>query len=813
MLQNYFKIALRSILKNRVYSFINIIGLAIGLTCFILLGIHVTDEFSYDKFHAKGDNLYKVVLERSYPDHITNYAVIPHSFSDVLVNDIPEVKNAVRLFGGGNNPVMVTYVNDQEEKKAFEETRFMLADSTFFDLFSIPLLKGDPKIALSKPQTIVLTESTAKKYFGDENPIDKMLNTDFGDFKVSGVCGDVPENSHFEFDFIGSLNTLQFIANNLNFTGFTTHMYLELSDGTNPQKVEAIFPSLVETYAAPQIEAGLNTSFKEYTDAGNGYKYSLIPLNKIHLFPVEYQLALKPGGNINDMYILISIAILILVIACINFMNLATARSTERAKEVGIRKTLGSYQKQLVSQFIAEAIVTSSMAMILAMVLVQLFLPGFNTLVGKSLAVPFEDPLTIGAIFFLVIFIGLLAGFYPAFVLSSFNPITVMKGRLATNKNSSMLRNTLVVVQFIISIVLIIGTLVVKDQLDFIKNKNLGYNKENLVVIERTNILEDKQESFLEELRTLASVKSVASSGALPINQYFGIQFQIPGASEVLTTNAMVIDDYYGNTLEFEIVKGRGFSKDFNDSLSIIINEQTAALLNTDNPIGTIFKTSNGNPPADINLTIIGVVKDFNYMSLKERITPFVLLSQEGGLNNFPGLANVRIDSENPQQTIASLEKVWNQFAPNEPFKYQFLDSHLDVLYKNEANTGKVFGAFSTIAILIACVGLFGLAAYITSLRAKEIGIRKVMGANVGSVVVLLSKDFALLVIIALLISIPLSWYVMNQWLDSFAYRTEIRIGVFFISGLIAISISVLTVSYQSIKAAIVNPVVSLRSE
>ncbi len=813
MLQNYLKIALRSILKNKIYSIINIVGLAIGLACFILLSLHVSHEFSYDNFHQKGDDLYKVVLKRSYPDHITNYAIVPHSFSDVMVSDIPEVKNAVRFFGGGNNPVIVSYVNEKEEKKSFEERRFILADSNFFEMFSIPLLKGESQTALSKPQNLVLTESTAKKYFGDENPIDKTLTTDFGEFKISGVCGDVPENSHFEFDFIGAISTFPFIANNLNFTSFSTHLYLEVEHGTDPKKIEQVFPNLVETYAAPQIEAGLNTTFEEYTAAGNGYNYTLVPLNKIHLNPVEYQSELKPGGDINDVYILVSVAVLILIIACINFMNLATARSTERAKEVGIRKTLGSFQKQLISQFIAEAVVTTGLAMLLALVFVQLFLPGFNSLVGKSLSVPFADPSLIGAVILLVVFIGLLAGFYPAFVLSSFNPITIMKGRLATNKNSSILRNSLVVVQFTISIVLIIGTLVVKDQLDFIKNKNLGYNKNNLLVIDRLNILQEKQESFLEEIRSIGSVMAVASSGALPINQYFGIQFQIPGNTEVLTTNGMVIDDYYANTLEFEIVAGRAFSKDFNDSLSIIINEQTAALLNMENPIGTRFKTSNGNPPVEIELTVIGVVKDFNYMSLKERITPFVLMSQEGGVNNFAGLANVRIDANDQQQTIASIEKVWNQFAPGEPFKYQFLDNHLDVLYKNEANTGKVFGAFSTIAILIACVGLFGLAAYITSLRAKEIGIRKVMGANVGSVVVLLSKDFALLVLLALLISIPLAWYVMDQWLGSFAYRTTIGADVFLISGLLAISISVLTVSYQSIKAAIVNPVVSLRSE
>ncbi|NJN43127.1 MAG: FtsX-like permease family protein [Flammeovirgaceae bacterium] len=434
MLQNYIKVALRSLLKNRIYTLINIVGLSVGLTCFLLLSLHVRDEFSYDDFHTNAENIYQVVLERKYPDHITNYAIVPHSFSDVIVKDFAEVKNAVRILGGGNNTVRVRYVTEAEEEIAFDETKLILADSTFFDIFSFDLISGDKQTVLTKAQSIVLTESTAKKYFGDSDPINKTLNTDFGEFKVTGVCKDNPANSHLEFDFVGSMRSAPFIANNLNYTGFSVYMYLELDGSSSSKSLVAKFPKMVETYAAPQIETNLNTTFKEYVAAGNGYNYYLIPVKDIHLHPVEYQGSMKPGGNINDIYILISIAVLILLIASINFMNLATARSTERGKEVGIRKTMGSHKQQLIFQFLTEAIVTAFIAGIASILFIQLLLPAFNTLIGKSLVFPFDDISLLVSIAGLALGIGILSGFYPAFVLSAFNPVYVLKGSLSSGK-------------------------------------------------------------------------------------------------------------------------------------------------------------------------------------------------------------------------------------------------------------------------------------------------------------------------------------------------------------------------------------------
>ncbi len=813
MLKNYIKIAFRSLLKNRIYTVINVLGLSIGIASSLLILLHVEDELSYDSSHSNGDNIYKLALERSYPDHVTNYAIIPHSFSDVMVKDFPEVKNAVRMFGNApNNPVVISYVNEAGEEKRFEETAFMAADSTLFQIFDFNLLKGTKETALVNPQDMVITEAMAIKYFGQEDPINKTLQTDFGEFLIKGVCKNIPENSHFEFGFMAALKTFPFLENE-NFVSFSTHLYLELNENTDPRILEQKFPKMVETYAAPQIEANLNTSYEEYIAAGNGYNYSLIPLKDIHLFPIKYQGSFKNGGDINDVYIFISIALLITLIACINFMNLATARSTERAKEVGIRKTLGSPKKHLMGQFLTESVLLSTVATIIALGLVYLSLPFFNNIVEKSLELKIENSILLPLTACYAILVGLLAGSYPAFVLSGFNPVAVMKGKMQTNKSTGWLRNGLVVFQFAVSIILICGTLIVKDQINFMSQLDLGYDKEQVIVINRVNTLNEQLDVFIKEVQALPSVSAAGGSGIIPVNQYFGVQFMPQGASESITTNAMTGDDDYIATMGFEIIQGRGFSEDFNDSLSIIINEKTVELLDIQDPIGMKLRNTNGNPPVVSEYEVIGVVKDFHYMSLRDEISPFVVMSTENNALGGVGFVTVKVKANEIQNTLASLEEKWKLFAPDDPFKYKFLDDELDKQYKSEANSGKVFGLFAALGILIACVGLFGLAAYMAGLRTKEIGVRKTLGASVGGVVFLLSKDFTKLILIALLLAVPLSYYFMNQWLDNFAYRTNINALTFITSGGLALAIAWLTVGYQTLKAAMVNPVKSLKNE
>ncbi|MGD1957755.1 MAG: ABC transporter permease [Fulvivirga sp.] len=810
MLSSYLKIGLRSLLKNKVYTFINALGLAIGMASCLLIVIHVEDELSYDNFHERGDKIFKVNLERIYPDHVTNYAIIPHSFAAVMVQDFPEVKGATRIFGGGNNPVMVRYIDDSNEEKAFEQTSFIAADSNFFDFFSFKILKGAGDKILSGNQDMVITERMAVKYFGNADPINKTLKTDFGDFTVRAVCENVPDNSHLQFDFVAALNSIQFIQNE-NFVSFSTQTYIELNSQADSDNLFAKFPKMVETYAAPQIEQSLNTSYAEYIAAGNGYNYNLIPLRDIHLYPIKYQGSFKSGGDINDVYIFISIAVLILIIACINFTNLATARSTERAKEVGIRKTLGSPRQRLMGQFLTESTILSVLAGIIAVGVVYLTLPYFNSITDKSLELQLNSfALPLMVVFALLV--GVLAGVYPAFFLSAFTPVEVLKGNMQTKKSSGSLRNALVVFQFAISIVLIASTLIVQDQITFIQSKDMGYQKDQMMVIERAGVLNEQLETFMQEARNIPDVQAVGASGMIPVSQYFGQQFLPPGGGEVVTVNSINVDDNYLDAMNMQLVAGRSFSEDFNDSLSVVINQKTAELLDVDNPIGLkLSQAVQGDPTSFREYEVVGVVKDFHYMSLREEISPFVLLSTEG-VNQFANFISMRVDGD-LSGVINDTESLWKTMAPQEPFKFTFLDQELNQQYKAESNSGNVFSMFAFLAIIIACVGLFGLAAYMAGLRTKEIGVRKVMGASVFSVVGLLSYDFTKLILISTVLAIPISWYFMDQWLTSFAYRTEMSIWTFVLAGTAALGIALITVSYQSIKAAIVNPVRSLKDE
>ncbi|MDN5200159.1 ABC transporter permease [Fulvivirgaceae bacterium BMA10] len=817
MFKNYFKIALRNLVKHKVYSLINIFGLSVGLASCILILLHVTDEYSYDNFHEKGDRIYRMALERKYPDHSINYAIVPHSFADVMHDDFPEIEAITRVGGNNANATTVFRYDDNGEMKIFEETGFLLADSNFFKVFDFPLIKGNIDEALLKPNSMVITASSAQKYFGDDDPLQKVISTDFGDFTITGVCEDVPQNSHLKFDFIGSWNTFPF-AQNINYIAFSMAIYTVLHEGASPEELEAKFPQMVETYAASQIEQRLGVSFKDYTAAGNGYNYFLQPLRDIHL-KSHLEAEFEPNGNITYVYIFISIAVFILVIACINFMNLATSRSSERAKEVGVRKVMGSERRQLISQFLIESILISTISLILALVIIQLALPSFNNLANKELSFNlFANATIVPALLIFTLVVGLLAGSYPAFVLSGFNPVTVMKGKLISSAKGAWLRNGLVVFQFFISIVLIAGSLLIYSQMEFIRNKSLGYNKDHVLVIQRPGALAESGDAFDKEVMNLPNIKKVGRASTMPGAAsafFFGIQFQPEGSSEVLTTKGMVMDDHFAETINFEMIDGRSFSEDFEDSLSIILNESAVKALGVKDPIGAkLVNTNNfGGQQQVITYTIIGIVKDFNFQSLRDEISPLVIMHPgENTPVNF-GFIAVKVGPQDIEQTLAAIEDKWNQIAPEEPFKYTFFDEDLAANYRSEQNSGKIFGIFTVLAIVIACIGLFGLAAYTAQQRTKEIGVRKALGASVFNVVLLLSKEFTKLILIALVIAIPLAWYGADKWLQSFAYRVDINITIFIIAGLSAIIISWLTVSYHAFKAAMVNPIKSLKYE
>ncbi len=818
MFKNYLKIGLRNLVKQKIYSVINIVGLSVGMASCALILLHVEDEFSYDQFHEKKDQLYKVSLERIYPDYTTFYDVIPHSFSEVMKQDFPEVENSVRIGAGiGGNAVMVRYNPEGRDQVVFEENQILLADSNFFDVFTFELLKGDPETALAGQNKMVITEETAKKYFGDEDPIEKTLITDFGQFTITGICENIPDNSHFDFDFLGSLNTFPFFRNE-NYMSFSCHTYLQLAKGAPPSQLEAKFPDMVRNYAAGQVQQNLNMSYDEYIAAGNGYRYYLRQITDIHLDPSNIEGKMKAGGSSTYVYIFISISVIILIIACINFMNLATARSAERAKEVGVRKTMGSLRNQLTSQFLVESVLISLIAMFLAFGIIYLALPEFNTLANKTLSISLTGSMIIPGMITFALVVGLLAGSYPALVISGYKPVEVMKGKFRSSSQGSWLRNGLVVFQFWISIVLIIGTLVVQDQMQYMLNKSLGFDKEELITISRAFTLNannaNQSETFINEIEQIPGVIGAASSNSIPGNFFFGIQFTIEGSTEPLTAKGFNVDDDFSELMGFELVEGRTFSRDFDDSLSIILNKKAVETLGVEDPIGMRLTTTGaaGAPTAAVVYTVVGVVEDFHFESLHDEITPLIIISTE---SQTAGIAfvSVRIEMEQSSQVLADIESKWKEFVPQEPFKFQFLDQYLDDQYQAEKNSSQIFATFTGLAIIIACVGLFGLAAYTAGLRTKEIGVRKVMGASVASVVVMLSKDFTKLILIAFVLAVPVAWYAMDQWLSGFYYRVDVGVVTFIIAGGIALLISWLTVSYQSIKAAVVNPVKSLRSE
>lgn len=808
MLKNYFKIAVRNLLKNKVYSFINVLGLTLGFICCMLIMLHVKEELSYDKFLPNHENIYRVALERIYPDHVSFYAIIPDSYSEVFAEGINGVEESTRIFDLGND--FVVEVGDQK----FEEKFGAAADSNFFRVFDFEILQGaNQNEALAKPNTAVLTQTAAERLFKSENPVGKSFKIFGLDFEVSAVMADVPENSHLQVDFLFASVSFPGLAAE-NFTGFSAFTYLKLNPEVDPMLVEGQIPTLVSKYAAGQIERDLGVSFADYTTAGNGYRYFLQPVTSIHLNS-NLEGEMRPNGNSLYVYIFTFIAIFILALACINFINLATARSSDRAREVGVRKAMGSDRSQIINQFLLEALVLTFASLMLGILLVNLVLPFFNDLAEKTLRIDLDSvlfalPILLG----FGIIVGLLAGYYPAFHISKLNTISILKGKLEVTGGGNWLRNGLVVFQFGIAIMLIAGTLIINRQINFIQSTSLGFQKENVLVLERYGN-QEKREVLKEELEKLPGVLSVGVSSSLPGKGTTGIQFTKPGGGNVLTTKSFSGDEYFFQTIGIQPLEGRVFDENFNDSLSLILNKEAVKVFFGDqNPIGQklITNANLDGENREVTLTVIGVVDNFNFESLHTMVTPLAMyhVNNPLGRENF---LSIKFTSGQQEAVVNGLEAKWAEFSDGNPLSYFFLDNDLAQLYRSEQVSGKILGVFSILAIVIACIGLFGLASYTAFLRTKEIGVRKVLGASVGSIVILLSLNFAKLVGIAFLIAVPVSWYAMDNWLDSFAFKIDLGVWVFVIPGLITLVIALLTVSYQAIAAAIVNPVKSLKSE
>ena len=825
MIKNYFKTAWRNMMRNKTSSFINVSGLSIGIACVLMIVIYIQNELSYDKFHKDADRIFQVTLKGNMGGQEFWAGNTPPPVGKALVSNFPEIESYTRFYKARD--IVARYGSNNSTEKFFTEKNIIAVDSNFLEFFGFKMLEGDPATVLLKPGSVVVTADIAKKYFGNEKAIGKtiVMKENKKPFTVTGVLENIPSQSSIQFDFLMPVADFPAVKQ-FSWSWVWQQMisYVKLrnnirTDDASIRNMEAKFPAMVRVQAASAFKR-IGKPFDEFIKGGGKWDLHLLPLTDVHLRSGEIGIPwISHLSNIKYIYIFASIALFIIILACVNFMNLSTARSAKRAKEVGIRKTAGSTRSQLVKQFLAEAFLYSFISSMIAVVLVAVLLKPFSNLTGESidLGIAFTASLWF-ALIALTILIGLLAGSYPAFYLTSFNPVTVLTGKTASRsgKGALFVRNGLVIFQFTISTILIIGTLVVFKQLNFFRNANMGLDKENVLVIANSNRLGGSEESFRQTISQMPGVSNVSIANSIPTGNLFGDSY-IPdqnGEQQVIkdiNLASFIIDYDFVPTLKIQVLKGRNFSRDFSDSLSVILNEEAAKQIGWKDAIGQRIQYPGGNNEW---YTVIGIAKDFNVQSLQTAMTPFALFHTSSKSYDLgTSFMLVRMKPGDISNTLVKIEGKWKTFVSGEPFDYNFLDASFDALYRSEQRMGSIFGIFTALSLFIACLGLFGLSAYIAERRIKEIGVRKVLGASVPGVVTLLSKDFLKLTLVAAVIAFPIAWWWMNKWLEDFAYRININWTVFLVAGLCTLLIALLTVSFQAIKAAIANPVKSLRTE
>jgi putative ABC transport system permease protein len=800
MFKNYLKVALRNVRKQKTYAFINIAGFAVGMAACILIMLYVLSELSYDKFHENAGRIYRIGVEGNLSGSYVQYPLSNMGTGPAMLKDYPEMESFTRVYPVNRIPV-------KYEDKNFYEERGIYVDEHFFKVFSFPLFQGDPNTALVTAYSIVITRDMEKKYFGDEDPLGKQLRlNNQHDYTVTGVMENIPYNSHLKFDFLCSIETFYVIRNREvdEWTSFNNYTYLLLKKNVNSVKFAEKFPAFLDQYLAMLKKL-----------LGEDLNFFLQPITDIHLrSKLDYEMF--GNSDITYVYVFSSIAFFILLIACINFMNLSTARSYGRAKEVGMRKVLGADKRNLVRQFLAESMLYGIVSFILALVLVRLALPAFSSLSGNELSFPLgEMPWLIPASIAFVLFTGLLAGSYPAFFLSSFRPINVLKGALTAGAGNSRFRSILVVIQFVISIALITGTGIMLSQLNYMKNKNLGFDREHVVVIPiMEDRIKDNLESIRGELKSHTSILNVSAASDVPGN-YPDYNVYVPEGYTIEQTQLMHrinCDGDFVPTMGMQIVAGRNFSREYGTDPddAVIINETAARKYGWDNPLGKKIGVFSDKELTETEpRTVIGVVKDFHAKSLHDKILPLLLTNENSYIEDIA----VRIKPGDISSTLDFLREKWQQYDPDRPFDYYFLDRNFDAQYQTDERLNKIIGYFTILAIFVACLGLYGMASFMAEQRFKEIGIRKTLGASVSSIVILLNKEVTKLIIIANVIAIPIAYYVLNRWLESFAYRTGISTLTFVLSTVIVLVIGYATIAYQSIKAALTNPVDAIRAE
>ena len=808
MFKSYFKIGVRNLMKYKFISFINLFGLSIGLTCCLLIFMYVKNEFSFDRFHSKADRIYRI--ERTFSDpesgmvNLELGAVAP-PFAPLLLTDFKEIENLTRFIPNGSTPL-------RYGDKLFNQDDVYWADEKFFEVFDVKVARGNPAKALNDPWSVMLSREAARKYFGDADPMNRIIrmNSQF-DFRVTGVFEPLPANSHFHPEVMLSFNTLRdpqiYGEENLrtNFENNSFYTYLVLPEGYDPEKMEAQFPAFLDRHITD--DGGLKAS--RYTSL------QLKKLTDIHLRSHRDD-EIEENGDIRRVYIFSAIAVFILLIASINYMNLSTARSVLRAREIGIRKVVGAGRREIIGQFLSESVLICWLAAILAVGLIWGALPWLNRVSGQELSAAMLLERNVMILLLLFPFVvGLVSGTYPALFLSSFQPVRVLKGTLKVGGRSTSLRKVLVVTQFAISIILIICTAIVFQQLRYMQGKSLGFSREHMVILNNNTALAENYEAFRTALLADPNIKNAGRSSRIPSGRLLDASgSQISRGDSLAPTKAdikvVIIDEDFIPTYGIRVIEGRNFSRNFpTDTASFLVNEAAVRILGLSSARDAVGKGFQYGP---VRGQLIGVFNDFHFESLHQRILPMVFQKAPdapvGG-----GNISVRISGSNIPAALAHIESTWKKFVPEIPFEYNFLDERFADLYKAESRQRSIFTVFTGIAIFIACLGLFGLSAFTISQRVREIGIRKVLGASVQDIVLTLSKDFMALVLVATVIAFPVAWYAMNHWLDDFAYRISITWTVFVLAGVIAAVVAFLTISIQAVKAAVANPIKSLRTE
>jgi len=799
MLKNNLKIAWRNILKNKGIFSINIVGLALGIASCLIIMLFVVDELSYDRYNEKADEIVNVVFRAKVNGEEIKEASIMAPVGETLKQEFPEVLDATRIRKLGTPKITVA-------NQSYREDRFAFVDANFFNVFTLPIIDGDTRNPLQEPNTVVITKASAEKFFGAVNPIGKSFYLEGQEepFRVTGVIDEVPQNSHFHFDIFASIEGLEEAKSDSWFNG-SFFTYLLLKKGADYKNLETKLPHIIEKYLGPKMQERMGLSYEEFTKE-NQLGFRIFPLTDIHLYSDNSAYSqLEQGGDIKYVYIFSAVALFMLLIACINFMNLSTATAAKRAKEVGIRKVLGSNKKQLLYQFLSESFIATLIAMVFAAVLVVISLPFYNALSGKELQLDFLwQPAVLVSLVLLTFLISLLAGGYPAFFLSSFKPISALKNKFLGGNNNKGIRSSLVVFQFVVSAGLILATLVVNQQMQYIQNKDIGYDRDQLLVLREAYLLGNDKEVFKNELLKNPKVASISQSAFAPAGLTDNNQTMISKDGQFVRRMPVYnIDENYLPTMGMQLIAGRNFSKEFGaDSTNVIINETAAKVLGLGaSPMGKVVTTGGGAK------TVVGVIKDFHFKSLHQPIDPlFMMYGPYGGLI-------IKAKSADMSGLIADANTLWNSFNADETFGYTLLDESYRETYAPEQKMGTLLNIFAILTILVACLGLFGLVTFTAEQRFKEIGIRKVLGSSVSEIVAMLSKDFLKLVFISFFIAFPLGYYLMNKWLESFAYRIEMQWWLFGLAALVTLLIAFGTIGWKSFRAATMNPVKALRDE